>query len=71
MRGRRSSIGTGEYLVTLQVDGQIYRQVLQVVADPEFEDPATSREEEMFWDAFLGVEEESSAEDGEAGRLDS
>ncbi|MEM7475349.1 MAG: PDZ domain-containing protein [Planctomycetota bacterium] len=59
--GRGRGVGTGEYLVTLEVDGQEQKQVLRVVADPEYPESSTAEDESEFWDAFFGFgsEEES------------
>ena len=58
-RGRRSSsVPTGEYLVTLRVDGQEYKSTISVVADPSRPESITSEEEVEFWEAMLGLNEE-------------
>ncbi|MEM8734200.1 MAG: hypothetical protein AAGG44_08255, partial [Planctomycetota bacterium] len=59
-RGRSSSIGTGKYLLTLSVDGQIYRETLEVQSDPTLGSSATSEEEVEFWEAMLGLNSEET-----------
>ncbi len=60
-RSRRSS-STGEYLVTLTVDGQVQKQKLSVVDDPEFASSARAEDELEFWEHFLGLLQEESYE---------
>lgn len=60
-RSRRSS-STGEYLVTLTVDGQVQQQKLSVVDDPEYASSTRAEDEMEFWEQFLGLGEEESDE---------
>ncbi|MFN3191227.1 MAG: VPS10 domain-containing protein [Aureliella sp.] len=61
-RGRSPTVATGQYLVTLQVDGQLYRETLDVESDPSFGSAATSEEEVEFWEAMLGLNSEEGAD---------
>ncbi len=51
---RSSTVPTGDYLVTLRVDGVTSQQVLSVVADPDYPQRATAVEEEALLEALLG-----------------
>ncbi|MEM0924808.1 MAG: hypothetical protein AAGJ83_02100, partial [Planctomycetota bacterium] len=64
-RGRSSSVPSGEYLVTLRVDGKDYRSTLSIVVDPSRPDPVTTDEEVEFWEAMLGVNQEEVGADAE------
>ncbi|MCR9296693.1 MAG: hypothetical protein NXI32_28635, partial [bacterium] len=60
-RGRRSLLGTGEYLVSLRVDGRVYLQPLSIVNDPNYAESTVSAETQLqadFWEAVLGIQED-------------
>ena len=67
----RSLAANGEYLVTLTVDDDEFKQTVRIEADPDFGDAVTSETEEAFLEAVFG-EGEEEGDDGEEdeGRVD-
>ena len=68
-RGRRSA-PSGDYLVTLTVDGNIFKKTVTIKNDPTTPPSATSEEELEFMKAMFGEEEEGSDDRPVESRID-
>lgn len=63
-RGQRSrTVPTGEYLVTLIVDGEEKKRVLSVVEDPDYPETGRPEESEELLEALLGSSDEEESRD--------
>ena len=61
----------GDYLVTLTVDGNVFKQTVSIKADPTADTSAATSEEELeFNKAMLGIEDEEESVEPENSRID-
>ena len=61
-RGRRTA-ASGQYLITLTVDGEVLKQTISVVSDPDYSEQITSDAEVEFLEALYGENEEDESGD--------